>query len=68
VRVKRGLLSAATEGRVLLVLARREQPEPRFALGDTGRRVPPVLGADATLTPGRGCARERVKPFRLRFP
>lgn len=52
VRVKKGLLAAPTEGRLLIVLAKRELPEPRRHLGEVGLRVAPVLGIDAKLTSG----------------
>lgn len=52
VSVAKGLLKAPTEGRVLIVLARKDRPEPRSHLGSTGAHVPPVLGVDARLSSG----------------
>src|SRR5262249_51490324 len=52
VSVAKGLLKEPTEGRVLIVLAKKDRPEPRSHLGSTGAHVPPVLGVDAKLTSG----------------
>jgi hypothetical protein len=48
-----GLLDAPRDGRLLLVLGKRQTPEPRRTLGETGMNVPPVLGRDVKgLRPG----------------
>jgi hypothetical protein len=47
VAVAKGLLDKPADGRVLLVLARRDRPEPRRTIGQTGMEVPPLLGQDA---------------------
>jgi hypothetical protein len=55
VSVAKGLLAGPTDGRVLVVLGRRKNPEPRHAIGRLGLDAPPVLGRDANgLAPGRG--------------
>ncbi|HZY83440.1 MAG TPA: alpha/beta hydrolase-fold protein, partial [Gemmataceae bacterium] len=46
VTVARGLLDAPRDGRLLIVLGRKKSPEPRFAIGETGMSVPPLLGRD----------------------
>jgi hypothetical protein len=54
VTLARGLLSAATDGRLLVVLARKKEPEPRTTIGETSKDTPPVLGRDVTgLSPTR---------------
>jgi hypothetical protein len=52
VSVAKGLLSAPTPGRVLVVLAKGDRVSPRFHLGETGANVPPVLGIDSKLDSG----------------
>jgi hypothetical protein len=53
VTVAPGLLPAPRDGRVLVVLGRTEQPEPRLGIGTTGMEAAPVLGSDANgLAPG----------------
>jgi hypothetical protein len=47
VSVARGLLAGPTDGRVLLVLAQSDRPEPRRSIGRTGMGTAPVLGIDA---------------------
>jgi hypothetical protein len=47
VTAEKGLLAAPQDGRVLVVLARDDERPPRFSIGETGLRVPPVLGQDA---------------------
>src|SRR5262249_4792352 len=46
------LLSTPTEGRLVVVLGKRANPEPRRTIGTHGMAAPPVLGADAKLGPG----------------
>jgi hypothetical protein len=41
-----GLLSGPRDGRLLIVLGRKPDPEPRTTVGETGMNVPPVLGVD----------------------
>src|SRR5207302_11461837 len=36
-----------TDGRVLVVLSRDKKAQPRRSIGETGLKVPPILGADA---------------------
>jgi len=38
-------LSAAS-GRVLVIIAKSDRPEPRFTIGETGMEAPPILGRD----------------------
>lgn len=53
VTVAKGLLSAPQNGRLLLVLDRKRRPEPRRAIGQTGRKAPPILGRDVNgFAPG----------------
>ena len=40
------LLAAPQDGRLLIVLGKRAQPEPRTSIGRTGLDAPPVLGSD----------------------
>jgi hypothetical protein len=47
VTMARGLLDQPVDGRVLVVLARRDRPEPRRTIGQTGMDAPPLLGKDA---------------------
>jgi hypothetical protein len=47
VSVAPGFLSGPTHGRLLVVLARSAQVEPRLIIGNTGLQTPPVLGTDA---------------------
>jgi hypothetical protein len=47
VTLGKGLLKEATDGRVLVVLSRGKQSEPRRSIGEPGLNAPPVLGADA---------------------
>jgi hypothetical protein len=54
VSVAKGLLPGPRDGRVLVVLGRKKDPEPRTSIGRLGLDAPPVLGADADgLRPGR---------------
>jgi Putative esterase len=46
VRLAKGLEPAARNGRLLLVLAKDKDPEPRRAIGETGLGVPPIIGVD----------------------
>jgi S-formylglutathione hydrolase FrmB len=46
VTVADGLLAAPTDGRVLVVLGKPAGPEPRKSIGQSGLKVPPVLGTD----------------------
>jgi hypothetical protein len=46
VTVAKGLLPAPQDGRLLLVLDRKKRPEPRWTIGQTGMKAPPVLGRD----------------------
>jgi S-formylglutathione hydrolase FrmB len=46
VRVAKDLEPAARDGRLLIVLAKDKDPEPRHAIGETGLDVPPVIGKD----------------------
>lgn len=48
VSVAPGLLPAPQDGRMLVVLGRQAQPEPRQSIGNTGLTTPPVLGRDVT--------------------
>lgn len=59
VTVAAGLLPTPREGRVLVVLGRDGVPEPRHAIGETGRAAPPVLGADATFGDGKTVVLDR---------
>lgn len=51
VSLAEGVTPAAATGRMLVVLGRRNRPEPRLTIGRTGMDAPPVLGCDA---PGFG--------------
>jgi S-formylglutathione hydrolase FrmB len=46
VTVRKGLLDAPQDGRLLLVLGKPSEAEPRFTIGNTGLRTPPVFGRD----------------------
>jgi hypothetical protein len=51
--VKQGLDSVAKDGRLFVVLARTNSPEPRFTLGRTGLDAPQVLARDLSdFAPG----------------
>jgi hypothetical protein len=41
-----GLVTEPRDGRLLVVLARNDQREPRLTIGETGMETPPVMGAD----------------------
>ncbi|HEY7159000.1 MAG TPA: alpha/beta hydrolase-fold protein [Gemmataceae bacterium] len=61
VTVARGLLSAPQDGRLLLVLDRKKRPEPRRAIGQTGRKAPPILGRDVRgFAPGVSAALDQT--------
>jgi S-formylglutathione hydrolase FrmB len=61
VTVAPGLLTAPQDGRLLVVLGRGDQTEPRFTIGNTGLRTPPVLGRDVTaFQPGVVAALDRT--------
>jgi hypothetical protein len=48
------LVSKPQSGRLFVVLSRVERPEPRLSIGETGMRVPPVLGRDVSdFEPGK---------------
>jgi hypothetical protein len=54
VTVAKGLLASATDGRVLVVLSKDRESEPRDSIGEVGMNTPPVLGRDAKgFLPGR---------------
>jgi hypothetical protein len=46
VTIAKGLLPTPTDGRLLIVIARRKRPEPRTSIGEVGMDAPPVLGGD----------------------
>lgn len=46
VTAAKDLLPKPQDGRLLLVLDRQKRPEPRFTIGHTGMKAPPVLGRD----------------------
>ena len=46
VTVAPGLLAKPTDGRVMVVIGKSQNPEPRFTIGNTGMNTPVVLGAD----------------------
>jgi Putative esterase len=46
VQIAPELQAAAQDGRLLVVLGRQSDPEPRSQIGETGMEVPPVLGRD----------------------
>src|SRR5438046_675247 len=46
VTVGKDLVPEARDGRLLLVLGRDDGSEPRKSIGDTGLKVPPLLGVD----------------------
>jgi hypothetical protein len=53
VTVARNLVSGPQSGRLLIVIGRQAQPEPRRTIGSTGLKAPPVLGRDVNgLAPG----------------
>jgi hypothetical protein len=53
VTVARGLVAGAQDGRLLVVLGRRKNPEPWRQIGQTGMNVAPLLGRDVKgLAPG----------------
>jgi hypothetical protein len=59
------LLAAPRDGRLLVVLGKRSSPEPRFSIGNTGMKTPPVLGVDVNgLTSGvTGVVDEKAEIF-----
>jgi hypothetical protein len=46
VTLKKGLLPAPRDGRLLVVLAGEKKPQPRESIGEVGRKAPPLLGRD----------------------
>jgi hypothetical protein len=53
VTVAKDLLADPTDGRLLVVVGRRERPEPRRGIGQTGMEAPPLLGKDVNgFAPG----------------
>jgi hypothetical protein len=53
VTVRKSLLAQPQDGRLLIVLGKGNQPEPRFSIGATGLHAPPLLGKDVKgMTPG----------------
>ncbi len=46
VTVAKELLPDPRDGRLILVLDREKNPAPRRAIGQTGRKAPPILGRD----------------------
>jgi hypothetical protein len=46
VTVKQGLAASPKDGRLFIILGRTQNPEPRRALGQTGRDAPQVLARD----------------------
>src|SRR5258708_20121385 len=46
VRVDKGLVDEARDGRLLIVLSKEKDDDLRRAIGETGMDVPPVLGQD----------------------
>jgi hypothetical protein len=46
VRLGKEVVPAAKDGRLLVVLSPDKEPAPRWAIGATGKFVPPVLGKD----------------------
>src|SRR6516162_846003 len=46
VAVAKDLVKEAQDGRLLLVLGRDDDSEPRKSIGDTGLKAPPLLGVD----------------------
>jgi hypothetical protein len=65
VSVAQGLIAAPHDGRLLVVLGKTAQPEPRLAIGSTGMNTAPVLGVDLNgLTVGVvGIVDERAEVF-----
>src|SRR5262249_42399691 len=63
VTLAKGLLDAPADGRLLVVLDRGKNEEPRHTIGETGLNAPPFLGRDVRgFVPGQtavvdqGCA------------
>jgi S-formylglutathione hydrolase FrmB len=55
-----GLVSAPQDGRLLVVLGRPDEGEPRHTIGHTGLKTPPLLGRDVTgFTAGQVAALDR---------
>jgi hypothetical protein len=48
VTAAKDLFSGPQDGRLLLVLDRKNRPEPRHAIGQTGLKAPPILGRDVS--------------------
>jgi hypothetical protein len=46
VTLAKGILEAPVDGRLLVVLRRNANDEPRLSIGDTGLQAPPYLGRD----------------------
>jgi Putative esterase len=66
ITVAKGLSATPRDGRLLLVLGRSKDPEPRQSIYETGKQGPPVLGIDARgLTTG---AKATVDQSALIFP
>jgi S-formylglutathione hydrolase FrmB len=54
VTLAKGLLDAPADGRLLVVLDRGKNEEPRHTIGETGLKAPPFLGRDVkAFTPGK---------------
>lgn len=48
VTVAQGLISTPASGRLFVVMSAAAQPEPRFAIGETGLDSPPMLAKDVS--------------------
>src|SRR5690349_13747358 len=54
VTLARGLLDAPADGRLLVVLDRGKNEEPRYTIGEAGLNAPPFLGRDVNaFAPGK---------------
>ena len=62
VTINKGLAAPASAGRLFVILARTNNPEPRFTLGRTGLNAPQVLARDSRVLARaqRGSGRERL--------
>jgi S-formylglutathione hydrolase FrmB len=46
VSLAKGLLAKPTDGRLLVILGKKKEPEPRTTIGSTGMHANPILGID----------------------
>lgn len=68
IQLSPSLLPSPQEGRLFLILARTNSPEPRFSLTDTDLEAPAVFAKDTRLTPGTNTFSFEGSPIRFPCP